>query len=292
MHDQANDLRQLVRQCSPEDTPAHRRRPRLIAVTGKGGVGATTVAVNLAVAIRRQRQRTLLIDVDPHGGNAALLCGLRERYTVADVLSGRRTVSEAIQLGTGAIRVLPGVWGLERLADHPPTAAERMLNQLLAADTEADVLVLDAGNGADQIATRLCRAADLILVVTTSESPSILDGYASIKTFVESDPSGPICTLVNRTSDAEVAQDVHRRLVQAAHRFLGISLQDAGHVPVDDKVTAAAAAGEPFVVTAPDCPAARQIDRLARTLPHLMDVEKTHDTETQGRQDKEERMTA
>lgn len=261
MHDQANHLRQLVRDYAAADAFAAGPRPNVVLVgSGKGGVGTTTVAVNLAVAATRAGRQTVPVDADKDGGDVAVLCGLQERYTIADVLSGRRTVTEVLQVGPGAVRVLPGVWGLERLCDFPAAAGQRLLGQLRNLDTE--LVVLDVGNGSSQILRPLCRSADVVLMVTTAEAPSVIDTYASIKAMVANDTTGQIYA-VNRAANAEVARGVQARLAMACRRFLGIRVQATGHVS-DDPM---AAEGEtPFVIAAPNCKATRQIERLAAEL--------------------------
>lgn len=293
MHDQAKDLRRLVRECTTADAAAPLRRPRLVVVTGgKGGVGTTTVAVNLAVAAARAGRPTILVDADPGGGDVAMLCGLQERYTLADVLSGRRTIAEVLQLGTGPIQVLPGVWGLERLSDYPPAAAGRLLGQLHALGTQTDWVVLDAGNGPHGMTGRLCRAADLVLAVTTAETPSILDTYGSIKAFATGEQPRRICGLVNRAGGAELAADVQRRLAEACRRFLAIRLRDAGQVPDDPQVAAAATAAEPLVISAPSSAAAGQIERLEQTVADLLAGTETSDSSRPQDMQPQTRLTA
>ena len=121
IHDQANRLRQLVRNCTVADSPGGNARPVLVVVTsGKGGAGTTTTAVNLAVASAQTGWRTVLVDADCRGGDAAILCGIQERYTLADVQAGRRTVREALQPAPGGVQLLPGAWGLEQQRQHSP----------------------------------------------------------------------------------------------------------------------------------------------------------------------------
>jgi hypothetical protein len=132
MHDQANDLRRLVRQAISTRNDASAGRPKLIVVSGgKGGVGTSTIAVNLAIALVQRGSRTVLVDADTHGADARILCQLDELYTVADVLSARRTVRESLQPGPAGLQVLPGAWGEGDISECSPRAQERLVGQLI-----------------------------------------------------------------------------------------------------------------------------------------------------------------
>lgn len=267
MHDQANHLRRLVSgRARPEEYRCGPRPYLAVLTGGKGGVGTTTIAVNLAVAVAAGGPKTVLVDADPRGGDAALLCGLEGRYTLADVLSRQRTFAEVLQVGPAAVRIIPGLRGLERLSDYPPNAGGRLLGQLEGLGGQADLVVVDAGNSLNRMMQPLWQAADVVLAVTTAEAPSVIDTYASIKAMVNGRRSGPIRAVVNRAPSAEVAEGVHGRLAQACRRFLAVQIRGAGQLPVDPMVAAAGEAGEPFVIAAPDCHAAGQIHRLAQAL--------------------------
>jgi flagellar biosynthesis protein FlhG len=267
MLDQANHLRRLVRRCTSQEVSPARLCPHLIVVaSGKGGVGTTTIAVSLAAAMASRRLRTVLVDADLYGGDAAILCGLEPSYSLADLLAGRRTIREVLQPGPGGVDVVPGVWGLERLPDYPAAAGQHLLGEFEALDGHVDLLLLDGGKGPSRVVRQVWQAADLMLVLTTPETSSIVNTYALIKRLVEDIPAVPIHLLVNLAPTAEVAEDVGRRLAEACRRLLGIRLTCAGYVPADPHVAEAAAAEEPLVIAAPGCEAARYLGRLADAL--------------------------
>ena len=269
MRDQANHLRQLVRDCATP-LPAAQSRPGLAVVSGgKGGVGTTTVAVNLAVEMAQKGLRTVLVDANPNAGDVAALCRLEERYTLADVLSGRRTVREVLQPGPATVGVLPGVWGLERLSDFPDVAIERLLQGLFGLGEKTDLILLDAGNTPNGLMRRLWREADLNLIVTTPETLAILDTYAIIKVLCGDEKPDSLYTLVNQAASATEADGVHSRLAQACQRFLGIELHQAGRLPPDLAIAAAGRASEPFATAMPNCDARPDLDRLVTTLMDL-----------------------
>jgi flagellar biosynthesis protein FlhG len=240
-HDQARALRRLVSQSAGAGPRAG--GAKLVVLTGsKGGVGTTTVAVHLAAALAGQGRPTVLVDADPEGGDVAALLGLDERHTVADVLSGRRSVAEALQSAPDRLRVLPGAWGLDLMADCSAAAQERLLEELRGLPG-TDAIVLDAGAGTSRLVRRFWQAADAVLLVTTADLTAVMDAYASIKVLAAGDDLLPVRVVVNRAEDAAAAEDVHARLDRACRRFLGLRPTLAGSVPEDSRL-AGGTAGE------------------------------------------------
>ncbi len=277
MHDQASELRQLVRREARHDLGESGTQPGLVVVAGgKGGVGTTTVAVNLAVCLAGQGHRTVLVDADLPGGDASLLCRLEQRDGLADVLSARRTVREVLQPGPGGIRVLPGVWGRVAATDESSVARQRLVDGLLGLGNLADVVVADAGNSGSRLSRDLWKTAETVLAVTTPELPAVMDTYAIIKSFTTENLLVPIHLVVNQAVDEQAAREVHDRLARTCLRFLAVPITPAGHVPSDPTVAEAAGQGRAFATASPDCPAAGRIRHLASyvasTLPTLRTV--------------------
>ena len=265
MHDQANDLRRLVRREIASKAAPRAERPKMIAVaSGKGGVGATTIAVNLSVAFAQRGRRTVLVDAD--GGDARILCRLDERHTLADVLAGRCVVREVLQPGPGGIDVLPGAWGLGDLADCSAESQQRLIGQLMDLGNRADLIVVDAGNGSSRLIKRFWQAADQVLLVATPELTAVMDAYASIKVLAAGDDSIAIRPLVNMANGPVDVDDVHSRLARACLRFLGIRLPDAAWMSLDPRVAAGGKTQQPFVLAEPAGQPALEIYRLVEEL--------------------------
>lgn len=286
MMDQASELRELVRRQARLGAETPDARARLVTVSGaKGGVGTTTVAVNLAIALAQQGCRTALVDADPDRGDAAVLCRLDEGCTVDDVLCSRCRVEEVIQSGPGGVHVLPGAWHTASRVDDASIVRRRLFEPLAELGERFDLVVIDAGNGANAIVKQAWRAADLVLLVATTELPSVMDAYASIKLLADDHVGAPIHSLVNMAGSPAVAFDVHARLDRACRRFLAMRLNSAGHISCDAAVVAAGNGGEPLVLAAPGSPAAAELRQLAGTVASALGVfrAKTRSESTKSR---------
>ena len=264
MRDQATELRNLVLRSARIRTAEVAPAPRLITVSGgKRGVGVTTLALNLAAALSELGARVVLVDADFESGDVAQKCQLVEGANVADVMEARRDIHEVLQRGPGGLLVVPGTVTGER-HESSEVGQHRLLRQCQTLGRHADLVVLDAGNGATKAVRRFWQAADDVALVTTPEAVSVMDAYATLKTHVSPRNNALLHLVVNRATEACEAEDVHRRIDQSCRRFLGFGIQWLGHLPVDPEVTASGQRRTPFVDDA--CPAAHAINQLAQQL--------------------------
>jgi flagellar biosynthesis protein FlhG len=236
MPDQAYDLRRLATHREQADSPCCVDRPPLLVVTGgKGGVGTTTVALNLAAALAESGKRTLLVDADPRGGDLAILCGIETRHTLADVIARRRTWNEAACSGPSGVRVIVGQPDWQD-GSNSAIAAGRMLERLNDQDLLGDIVVIDAGNGVAGISRHVYRVANAVVMVTTADPASVAGAFAAIRAISSQlghiGSAAPFYSLVNMTPRARVAETAHYRLARTCRRILGIELRSAGHLAI------------------------------------------------------------
>ncbi|MGD9646846.1 MAG: MinD/ParA family protein [Pirellulales bacterium] len=261
MHDQADKLREMVHR-QGRSSPGAGDAPRLIAVaSGGAGAGATTVAVNLAVGLALAGRRTVLVDVDLQRPGIAAGCRLDTRYSVADVLAGRRTLHEVLERGPGGIQVVTGPHAATRGFDASAGALRGLLAELSQLGAHADLVVLDIGAGIGRAVQAFWQAADWLLAVSTPELGSLLDTFALIKLFAASRGDKPVASLINRAPSAEAARDASERLARTCRGHLGLRLVSAGWLPIDAQL-ADAPGGWPFRLEAVDSEASRELDRV------------------------------
>ena len=258
--DQAEKLRRMVREMRPHG--------RVLAVTsGKGGVGKTNVAANLAITLSRShRQRVVLIDADLGLANVDLMLGLQPRWNLSHVFSGERRIEDVITAGPVARTVVPGASGLGRLADLQDHERRTLLEQLGKLENRADYLLVDTGAGIGRTVISLASAADECLVVTTPEPPSVADAYATLKIMSRQVHRPQLHLLVNMVGSRQEARRVYERIAAVARKFLGLKVLDAGYIFCDGHVSRAVRSRKPFVSAFPNSQAAWCMRKVAERI--------------------------
>jgi len=252
---------------SQAEHPARWRRPRLrtlVVASGKGGVGKSNLAANLALALGERGARVLLVDGDVAQANLDLLLGVHPRFDLQHVLAGQKTVDEIIVSAPHGVKLVPAASGVPELADLDDIRRETLLRAIGSFETEADLLVVDTASGVGRLTTEFCRMAHDLLVVTTPEMPAFSDAYALVKLLQQQGGLARAPHLVvNMATGAEEADDTAHRLQLVARRFLRLELDCAGVVPWDVSVTRAARSQEPVLSAFPRSPAAAAYRALA-----------------------------
>jgi flagellar biosynthesis protein FlhG len=265
--DQASELRRMVKQISGPPAGGGAKPPRVLAVaSGKGGVGKTNVAVNLAARLATMGRRVLLMDADLGLANADVLANVQTDANLAHVIAGRRSLEQVLREGPGGFTLLPGASGLAQMAALSEFERARVLQMMRQINADYDLVLVDTGAGISPNVLSFLLAADETLVVTTPEPTSITDAYALIKAVSRRRENAKISLLVNMVRDRIEARQVFDRINAVTRRFIGLSLQDAGYLVTDGRVGAAVRQRTPFVLMDPECAASMCITRLAHKL--------------------------
>ena len=271
------------------------RRARIIAVSsGKGGVGKTTMAVNLAVQLSRMDRKVVLLDADLGTANADVICNVAPSNNLAHVVAGRKTIDQAIINAPGGFELIPGASGLAQIANLSDFERARLMQQLKTLEDTRDIILIDTGAGVSPNVLGFLAASDEILLVTTPEPTAITDCYALVKTLsrkvdiggairanasqgsssgsqsVSSGASGDgpdLRLLVNMVRDEAEGKIIYDRISAVCRKFLGISPRYAGHICSDPRVQLSIRRRSPFVLDAPNTAAATCMNQLA----HRMD---------------------
>jgi flagellar biosynthesis protein FlhG len=241
----------------------------LAVTSGKGGVGKTNVAINLAVALARLHNRVAVLDADFGLGNVDVLLGLAPRHHLGHLLAGERAIRDVLVDGPGGIRIIPASSGLRELTALSPRQWDRLNNGLDEIRNELDFLLIDTGAGISGNVIDVLTSVDRVMIVTSPEPTAIVDAYALLKVLTVVDPGKDVGVLVNAARDAGEADLVFRQLEVAATRFLQRRLTSFGHVAHDPLLREAVLLQRPVFEQHPTAPASRCFRQLAARVSKL-----------------------
>jgi len=258
----------------PADAPsASRRSARVTAVTsGKGGVGKTFVAANLAAALARRGERVLVLDADLGLANLDVVLNLSARTTLHDVFTGRVPLDQALQAAPGGFTVLLAGSGLIEYSRMTPEVRDQLEQLVAALRPRFDHILLDTGAGISDVVLFTVSLADEVLLVATPEPTSLADAYATVKVLAATQASRPMRLLVNQAQRVGEGRSVCSQLQVVLDRFFNadraqpVQLQLAGEVPSDPAVREAVQKRQLLMETLPGSAAAMALGTVAGRL--------------------------
>lgn len=243
------------------------RTPRIITVaSGKGGVGKTHIATNLAIELARAKQEVLLVDGDLGLANVNVLLGISPDKNASHLLEGGLAFTDVVTRYDDLFDILPAGNALSRLAELDISGQVRLTEILTREAAGYDVIIVDAGAGIGGNVRLSLSIADEVLVVMNPETTSLTDAYALVKVASLSEVRAGFSVVVNRVQNAEQAREMHGWLDSVSRSFLDKPINFYGYVYRDPTVEMAMRNQNPFVRSYPESPAARCVEALARRL--------------------------
>ena len=252
-------------------------RATVFAVTsGKGGVGKTSIAVNLACEFSRRGLRTVLLDADLGLANAHILAGMRPTKTLCDYIDGTATLADIAEHGPAHVKFIAGGSGVQAMADIDAEKRQRLVGAVEDLRPFCDVVIVDTGAGVSSNVIDFLGAADHVILVTTSNFAAIADAYGIVKVSVQNGHKQPIHCVINRVRTPEEGEQVFAKLLACTKQLLGFDLNWLGVVPEDGCVEGAILKRAPFTEAYPGSVAARYLTKLVTAL--ISKVQKTTQT--------------
>ena len=268
MGDQAENLRELV---------GKKQDIRVISVaSGKGGVGKSSISVNLAIEMSRLGASVLVVDADFGLANVDVMLGVTTKYDISHFLRGEKALHEIIQLGHEGVRFISGGSGVNDLLNIEEEQLAELLSELVRLDDAIDFIIIDTGAGINDNIIQLVLASTETIVVTTPEPTAILDAYALVKTIVKRDTSHPIHILINKCDSKKEANRVQEGFIEVVGRHLGKNIDPLGLIMYDYDVPLSIKRQIPITVSDPKCGTSMEIAKIARTVMELP-VERSSD---------------
>ena len=199
----------------------------LAIASGKGGVGKTTISVNLALT-QAKSSNCLLLDADMGMANAHILLGINPKTSVRDVIEGKLSLESAIVEGPNKIQFLSGGSGITELLSINKTKKFNFIRSFETLSQKVDHLFVDVSAGADEMALNMISASDKLLIVLVNEPTSFMDAFTLIKACNIELKFKEFCVITNMVSSDHQGKAVFDRFKNIVTKFYDVNLEHVG----------------------------------------------------------------
>ena len=216
--DQAEQLRNVVKQ-QGQNVPVP--TARVVTVTsGKGGVGKSNVAVNMAVWLRKMGKRVIILDADLGLANVEVMFGSLPRYNLSDLIYRGKEIQEIITAGPMDIGFISGGSGIAGLNNLSRDQVVYLVHNLAQLNEMADVIIVDTGAGISDHVMEFVLASPEIMLVSTPEPSSLTEQVR-------------INVVANKVNSIEEGEAVFSKLNSVVTQFLQGNIGFIGMIPQD-----------------------------------------------------------
>lgn len=273
--DQAQQLRNIIK----KNNIKQKSTARVITVTsGKGGVGKSNVAINLGIQLRKMGNNVIILDADFGLANIEVMFGTIPKYNLRDTVEGKRSLREIITEGPLGVKFISGGTGVEGLANLSKVQLGNLLRGVAELDEIADIIIIDTGAGISDSVLEFVASGSEVLLVTTPEPTSLTDSYSLLKALNNyegfSKENTEIRIIANKVSSMVEGRNLFTKLNIVTERFLGMTLEFLGAVPLDEQMIKAVMQQTPISMSYPSSKATKAFEKLASELTGVPEVVK------------------
>jgi flagellar biosynthesis protein FlhG len=267
--DQAEQLRNIIKaQAKPQP---QRPMARVITVTsGKGGVGKSNTAINLAIQFRKMGQRVIILDADFGLANIEIMFGAVPKHNLCDLIYQGMNIRDIITWGPMDVGFISGGSGITGMSNLSKENLDYIIQNLAELDETADTIIVDTGAGISDAVLDFLVASGEILLVTTPEPTSITDSYSLIKALGRhprfSSETSQIKVIANKVTDEREAQALYRKLEAVVARYLHLPISYLGMIPQDSQLSKAVMQQTPVSLNNPKARSAIAYEVIAAKL--------------------------
>lgn len=267
MADQAEKLRNIIK----AQNQTRRQAARVITVTsGKGGVGKSNTAINLAIQFRKLDQKVIILDADFGLANIEIMFGTVPKYNLYDLIYQGKNIRDIITWGPMEVGFISGGSGIVGMANLSRDYLSYIVQNLVELDSMADIIIVDTGAGISDAVLEFLVAGNEILLVTTPEPTSITDSYSLLKALNRhsrfSQEYTSINVLANKVRNEEEAEMLYHKLNAVVSRYLKVPIEYLGFVPQDEQLSRAVMQQMPVSIQNAAAKSALAYKEIARKL--------------------------
>jgi len=226
------ELRSLFDESNPKINGA-----KIISISsGKGGTGKSFVAGNIAGVLSNTGRKVLLIDLDINFANLSTMLNVNSKENIYHFLTYNKSLSDIIIQKSNNLNLILGESGK---TDHPKFSYEKselFINELKIISTKYDFIIIDTASGIDSGSLNVLTKSDEIILVTTPEPTSVMDGYVILKMLRSNGTKKSVSVIVNKCLDENDAQNTFENLDKAAKHFLKEKLSFIGKINFSEEI--------------------------------------------------------
>ena len=264
--DQAEKLRSIIKA-----NQINRPLARVIAVTsGKGGVGKSNTAINLAIQFRRMEKRVIILDADFGLANIEIMFGAVPKYNLYDLIYQGKSIRDIITWGPMDVGFISGGSGIAGMSNLDREYLNYIIQNLSELDTLTDVIIVDTGAGISDAVLEFLVSSGEILLITTPEPTSITDSYSLLKALNRHSrfkmENTQVKVIANRVDNEEDAADLFLKLNAVVTKYLKIPITYLGSVPRDEQLAKAVMQQSPISMQNPNAKSAKAYEEIAMKL--------------------------
>ncbi len=265
--DQATQLRKLTEgNTSLKLVSSTKPMTKIIAIaSGKGGVGKSTISVNLAISMAKAGQKVLVFDGDLGLANVNVILGIIPKYNLYHVVKGHKSLKDIIIQAPEGVDIIAGASGYSQLANLNDTQRNNLIKGFADLDNY-DYMIIDTGAGISSNVIGLTLPADDVIVVTTPEPTAITDSYGLIKAIVSQSRDKNLKMVVNRVRSAIEGKKVADRVIDISGQFLEVIVENLGFIFQDDEVEKSIREQKPYIIHSPKSKASACLNRITYSL--------------------------
>ena len=235
-------------------------------VSGKGGDGRTTVAINLAISLAQKSAEVVLFDGNLSLGSIDSALNLQQKFNIADLVADEKNINEISVTGPYGITLVPGCHGNPEMSRLSQIQHQGIINSFSQLGSAADIMLIDNEAGISRSVLDFTFAAREVLLVVCDEPASLQNSFATIKTLSENKGCCRFRVVTNKVSSSQHGLEIYSELCRRTDRYLDVLVEYCGCIPFDDALAEASRAGKAITENNSGGRSARSFERLAEKI--------------------------